>query len=316
MSAEQRSLRRGWLDVAEVGSVFGIRFVVALCTHFGRGPARAFLRLLTFYYVLFHPAARSASRRYFERFEASSSGSAPPKGVPFSAVYRHFRAFADVALDRLLIAGGRHELFEVTATGRHFLDQLARDKRGAILLGAHLGSFEAMRLGAHAHALPVNMVVNFSNAQRMQRVFEQVDSQTQTRFISLSSDTTTAALRIRECIERGEMVAILADRAGPGARTERVDFLGAPAAFASGPFMLAAVLRCPVYLTVGLYRGGNRYDLFCEPLAEVVELPRKHRDEALRALVQRYAERLESYVRLAPDNWFNFYDFWGPHEYP
>lgn len=295
--------QRGWLDVAEVGSVWGIRFVVGLCMLCGRRAARAFLRVLVLYYVLFHAGARAASRGYFTRLE-------PGVPVTFGKIYRHFCRFAEVALDRLLIASGRRALFEVTSNGREYLDQLVREKRGALLLGAHLGSFEAMRLGAVTQSLPINMVVNFSNAQRMQSVLDKLDPEANTRFIAISTEPLDFVLRIRECIERGELVAILADRIGPDARATSARFLGEEARFPTGPFILAAALHCPVYLTFGLYRGDNRYDLYCEPFAERIDLPRKQRELALVEVVQRFSDRLEAYVRRAPDNWFNFYDFW------
>ena len=78
----------------------------------------------------------------------------------------------------------------------------------------------------------------------------------------------------------------------------------------TGPYVLASVLKCPIYLTFGLYQAPNRYDLYCEPFADDIVLPRGDREPALRALAQRYAERLEHYCRLAPDNWFNFADTW------
>jgi predicted LPLAT superfamily acyltransferase len=226
-------------------------------------------------------------------------------------VFRHFCTFAEVALDRLLIASGKRTPFEVTSTGRANLTALVQQKRGAILIGAHLGSFEALRLGASSQSLPINIVVNFSNAQRMQGVLDRLDPTGTTRFISVVGAPHQFVLQIRECIERGELVAILADRIGPDARASEVDFLGARAQFASGPFILAAVLRCPVYLTFGLYGGKNRYDLHCEHFADAIDLPRKGRAQALTATVQRYADRLESYVARAPYNWFNFFDFWG-----
>lgn len=310
--------RRGWLDAAEVGSVWGIRFVVALCSLFGRGVARAFIRIIVFYYVLFHAGARRASRAYFQRVHqrgiavADAPGFAAGDGrATFGMVFRHFCTFAEVALDRLLIAAGKRALFEVGSSGREHLTQLAREKRGALLLGAHLGSFEAMRLGATSQSFPINMVVNFSNAQSIQAVLDKLDPSANTRFISLAGSPLDFVLKIRECIERGEMVAILADRVGPDARATEADFMGARASFASGPFILAAALRCPVYLVFGLYRGGNHYDLHCEHFADSVDLPRKQRDAALVAVVQRYAERLEAYVARAPYNWFNFFDFWG-----
>jgi predicted LPLAT superfamily acyltransferase len=168
-----------------------------------------------------------------------------------------------------------------------------------------------MRAGASNEALPINMVVNFRNAQRMQAVLDQLDPALNTRFISVGDGGLDFVLTIRECIERGEMVAILADRVGPDARATEALFFGAPAQFASGPFILAAALGCPVYLTFGLYRGDNRYDLYCEPFLEKIELPRKHRQGALSEVVSKFAARLEHYVRIAPYNWFNFYDFWS-----
>ena len=88
-------------------------------------------------------------------------------------------------------------------------------------------------------------------------------------------------------------------------------FLGAPASFPTGPYLLAAALGCPVYLGFGLYHEPNRYALYCEPFAERVVLPRATRAEAVRDHVARYAARLEHFCRLAPYNWFNFYDFWS-----
>ena len=106
------------------------------------------------------------------------------------------------------------------------------------------------------------------------------------------------------------MVALLGDRAMPQGRVAEVTFLGSRAVFPTGPYLLAAALGCPVFLTFALHTPPNRYDIHCELFAERVVLPRREREEALRELAQRYAERLEHYCRLAPDNWFNFYDFW------
>jgi predicted LPLAT superfamily acyltransferase len=295
-------VREGWLDAAEVGSLWGIRFVVGVCSLFGRGGARLFLRCLAAYYLAFHGRARRASQSYLTRVIGRGSR---------RMVYRHLCTFAEAALDRLLFASGKFRQFEVTANGNEHLEKLRRERRGALLLGAHLGSFEAMRAGAVREDLPINMVVNSTNARRMQAVLERLDPALNTRLISLSGGGLDFVFNIRECIERGEMVAILADRVGPDGRATEATFLGAPARFASGPFILAAALGCPVYLTFGLYRGDNRYDLYCEPFMERVELPRKGRDLALREVVARFSERLEHYVRLAPYNWFNFYDFWS-----
>jgi predicted LPLAT superfamily acyltransferase len=82
------------------------------------------------------------------------------------------------------------------------------------------------------------------------------------------------------------------------------------AAFPLGPFRTAAMLRRPVFFMTGLYLGGNRYRIHFEPLADFTATPRDERDAAIRSAMQAYADRLTHYCRIAPYNWFNFFDFW------
>jgi predicted LPLAT superfamily acyltransferase len=103
---------------------------------------------------------------------------------------------------------------------------------------------------------------------------------------------------------------MLGDRALTDAGQVRVNFLGEEAAFPTAPFRIAAMLGRPVVLMLGIYRGGNRYDLCFERLVESPHLERASRDQTVREWAQRYAQRLEHYCRQAPYNWFNFYDFW------
>jgi predicted LPLAT superfamily acyltransferase len=292
--------RSNWLEITEAGSVLGLRIVLLACDVLGRPAARALLYPIVAYYALFHATARRASRRYFSRL-----GSAPTRRT----TYRHLLRFAQCALDRLFLLRGRTDLFEVTATGHDYLLRLHAEKRGAILLGAHLGSFEAMRAQSGNEDLPINIVGYFRNAANINSVLERAGCNVRARLIEVEPGSLNFVLRLRELIERGEMVAVLGDRVVAG-DTVSVNFLGAPARFSTGAFALAAMLRCPVYLTFALHKAPNRYDVYCEPFAERIELSRKSRQVALEAYVQRFALRLEHYCRLAPDNWFNFYDFW------
>ena len=74
--------------------------------------------------------------------------------------------------------------------------------------------------------------------------------------------------------------------------------------------MLATMMHCPVIVFFGLYRGGNRYEIYFERFADEIILDRENRAEQTQSWMQRYVARLEHYTRLAPYNWFNFYPFW------
>jgi predicted LPLAT superfamily acyltransferase len=119
-----------------------------------------------------------------------------------------------------------------------------------------------------------------------------------------------AMLRLRESVERGEIVGILADRAPQQDKTAVVPFLGDLAPFPTGPLILAAVLGTPVVLFFGIHTGSRRYEVSFEHFADRVILDRSRRAEDLATWTRRYAARLETYVRRYPFNWFNFYDFW------
>lgn len=291
----------GWLEVAERGSLAGIWFMVATCRLFGRAAARALIGPLVFYFTLFAPRARRASRDYLARL-----------GRPHGNrdAFAHIRRFAHCTLDRFFWAVGDASRFDVTRTGHEHLAALAASRRGALLMGAHLGSFEAMRGMASKETLPLNVVGYFKNARLINSVLARLNPKTMTRVISIEPGVDFV-LKLKERIEAGELVALLADRVGLGDRVVQATFFGASVRMPSGPFWLAATLGCPVYLTFGLYHEPNRYDLYCEPFAERIELPRGAREEGARRYAQRFAGRLEHYCRLAPDNWFNFYDFWG-----
>ena len=295
-----RSPPTSWTNIAERGSVLGIWMMVVLCRLLGRGFARLVLRVVVLYFVLFAPGARRASRDYLRRVDRPSG---------FWAVYGHCLRFAHCTLDRLFWAMGRQEAFELTTTGSEHLVQLVRERRGALLLGAHLGSFEAMVGVARHESVPLNIVGYFKNARRINGVLDRLNPARNTRLLSVEPGMNFV-LTLKERIDAGELVAILADRVGLGERSVEVDFLGGRASFPSGPTLLAAILKCPVYLTFGLYREPNRYDLHCEPFADRVALPRGDREQAAALHVQKFATRLEHYCRLAPDNWFNFYDYW------
>ncbi|MET0388830.1 MAG: hypothetical protein ABW321_22850 [Polyangiales bacterium] len=291
-----------WLSQRERGAVFGIRALFWFATAFGRAPARQFVRLIALWYFVFDASLRAASRQYLSRVLA--------RPVRAGDVYGHFLRFARVTLDRMFLLLGGRSRFVVNRNGNEHLEGLARDRRGAILIGAHLGSFEAMRAGAAHERFPLNIVGHFENARMINALLERLDPEQSARVIHVGQDPVGFAMTVSERLENGEMVAILADRVGLNDKQVVVDFLGGRAAFPTGPFLMASLLKCPVYLVFGLYFEPNRYELFCEPFAERITLPRNTRAQALEEVVQRYATRLEHFVRLAPDNWFNFYDFW------
>ncbi len=294
--------RTTWLGTAERGTLLGIRIVFFMATVFGRMPTRLLVRGIALWYALFDKPSRKASRAWFTLINGE-----PPT---FGMVYGHILRFAQTALDRIFLLRGKTSVFEVTRTGHHHLVAAKKSGKGAVLLGAHLGSFEAMRARANKDDVPVNILGHFENARMANALFEQLNPDAAAKVIHIGAKSVDFIFKVQQRVEAGEFVAILGDRTGLNEKTVTAEFFGRPARFPVGPFLLASILKCPVLLTFGLYREPNRYDLHCEPFCDRLKLPRKNRQDHLREHIQRFAHKLEEYCRKAPDNWFNFYDFW------
>lgn len=303
MSTDAAPKAQSWHEIGEAGALLGIRFLAVVATAFGRWPVRLMLKVIVFYYALFNRRAMAASRLFLQRLGVAHG---------FWDCYRHLLRFAECTTDRLFFIRGMHHLFEVHTHGHENLVAIQQSGKGAILLGAHLGSFEAMHATGDLEGHHINVVGYFGNAKRINQVLATVGRGVHATLIEVQPGDVTFALKLRECLERGELVAVLGDRSVGGASVP-VQFLGHTAHIAAGVYAIASVLKCPVYLTFGLFTPPNRYDLYCEPFAERIELPRNRRAEATAQYAQRYADRLAHYCAQAPHNWFNFYDFWDTH---
>jgi predicted LPLAT superfamily acyltransferase len=290
-----------WLRRKERGSVTLIRAMVMLALALGRPAARGVLSVICAYFLAATPSVRAVSRKYLTRALGRRAG--------ITDVFRHYYAFAACVLDRLFLLRNRIDLFDLHIHDEAIVDDLIARNSGCILLGAHLGSFEVLRAASRGKpTLRVKFAMFEENARKAKAVFDAIDPALAGDIIGLGRPGSF--LSIQQSLEDGHFVGVLADRSLTDDRPVMHDFLGAPARFSADPFRMIAVLQKPVVLMIGLYRGGNRYDLHFETLVGAGELPRRASPEDLDRIVGRYVARLEHYCRIAPYNWFNFFDIW------
>jgi predicted LPLAT superfamily acyltransferase len=154
----------------------------------------------------------------------------------------------------------------------------------------------------------VRMVMYEETSKKLNSALEAINPGLADDVIGLGA--ADSMLKVERALAQGECVGMLADRTIQGNGTIPVSFLGTAAQVPVGPFRLAAIMKRPVVLMFGLYRGGNRYDIHFERLVDMSGAERGTRDALIDQAVRQYVGRLEHYCRLAPYNWFNFYDFW------
>ena len=333
-----------WLAQQERGSRWLMRTIAVIALKAGRPVGRLLLYPICTYFILFSSSARRASRDYLRRvlagdggtpdsgrpfvglenapeaLRAAPTGGTPDSGRPFVGrvpswrdVFRHYHCFAATILDRVFLLSGRLEHFAYEIEGLDLLRATIAEGRGCLLLGAHFGSFEVLRvLGQSDAPVRVRVLMHEENAAKINSVLGALNPAAMRDVITLGQPQTMLA--VRDALASGEIVGLLADRVVAGDRLITCDFLGASAQFPEGPFVLAAILRAPVILFSAACRGNGRYHIRFMPIAPVAAGTRD--DAALAAQCRHYAQWLEANCRADPCNWFNFYDFWAPAPRP
>jgi predicted LPLAT superfamily acyltransferase len=286
-----------WSDKAERGSAVLIELIAWLARIAGRPVCRALLYPITLYFVLTDRTARRASAEFL--------GAVHGRRARWGEVFSHVHAFAATLLDRVYMALGQFECFEVTIEGLPLVDHALAQGKGCLLLGSHLGSFDLMMLAHRAmDGRPVSFMMQVDPRARLRRI-AGIDENA-VNMIRLGQPDSY--LRAHGALQRGEIVAILADRVEGGARCLQAPFLGRPAALPLAPHVLAARSGARVLMCFGLYEGGNRYRI------EFVDFgpgaAGNSSGAALQPVIDRYAGLLQDYARRYPLNWFNFYGYW------
>jgi len=280
--------------------MLALRTIAWVALALGRPLARLLLYPITLYFVMFSIRPRTASLQYLSRVLGRNVGMAD--------TFRHYHTFAAVILDRLYLLKEQFSRFDVQVHGAEIVEELIAAGKGCVLLGAHMGSFEIIRSAGRARGFKVSMVMYEGNARKIRKLLKAINPVLQMEVIGLGS--VDSMLKVEAALARGEFVGLLADRTIKGGGTVSCPFFGEPAAFPVGPVRIAAMLKRPVALMFGIYRGGNRYEVYFERLAGLDPIVGRDRDSMTGHVLRRYAERLEHYCRIAPYNWFNFYDFW------
>lgn len=297
-----------WAAQQERGSLLLMKFTVSAARILGRRLVSPLLYLIVLYFFVFGTKARRSITEYQQNLMRWSGKTAAPTQ---RSVFAQFMAFADALLDKLDIWRGQLTASDVTLIDPQNLRLQMQGKRGQMLVGAHLGNLEVCRaLAEMGDEVSMNVLVHTKHAEQFNQLLGEAGA-SKMRLIQVSELNPAVMLQLSERLERGEWLAIAGDRiALHGGRQVNVEFLGKPAAFPQGPWLLAGLLKCPVNFMSCVKIAGH-YQILLEPFAAGVEWKRSNREQVISEWTQRFADRLAQRCLDAPDQWFNFYPFWN-----
>lgn len=298
-----------WAQMGESTFIAGMWLLYHIHRVLGRWPFLACLYPVVIYYWATRKVARQASLQYLRRLHASRSVFAHEPGARENL--HHFLTFAQVILDKTLAMTGRYRTERVRFEGREALIERIQSGQGAVVATAHMGCIELCQCIAQQRpGLKLNILVHTQHAQRFNRLMQRLAPDCSVQLLQVSEFDAGMAMLLAQKVAQGEFIAIAADRVPVhDSKTVAAQFLGYPAQFPCGPYVIAALLKCPLYF-MGCVHEGDGYAVQFIPIAQQIMLPRNNRQQALAVYAQTLALHMEQMLEKAPYDWFNFFPFW------
>jgi len=306
-----------WAKISEAGAVTGLRIMVWIYTYLGRVVFSMVLLPVMVYFFVRRPIARNASRDYLQRVKTQYPEQLPGTPNVWMSL-RHFLAFGESLLDKYIALVEPPTDIGMDPGEQQLVVSVVESGKGILLMGSHFGNLEYSRGIADRHPdLVINILIYDQHAANFAKILDSSGPEARLNLIQVTDLDLDLALRLKEKVDRGEWLLIAGDRVpvGEGDNVCAATFFGSSADFPIGPFVLASLLRCPVYL-MHCYRKDGEYHLGMELFEEEIRPSREGKRRTYEREVQKFATALEQQVRRAPLQWFNFYDFWGERSIP
>lgn len=280
------------------GTILGYKIYVQIIKKFGLYTAYFVLLFVAAYFIIFSfKSTKSTYYLFRKRLKYSALNSA-------FQVYRSYFTFGRIHLDRLAISSGLRHKFTFEFDGVEHIDELLKQKKGGILLTAHIGNFNLAKHffeERHSEAV-VNLVVTDFEHQQIKHYLESITGKSSINLIVLKKDLGHIFI-MKEVLAKNELLVFAADRFLKNSKTYEAVFMGEMVRFPQGPFKLASRNKIPV-LFVHLMREQNfHYHFYARPYIPVTFTSKE--------ILKAYLNDLEIMVKKYPNQWYNYYDYWN-----
>ncbi|MFZ6011549.1 MAG: lipid A biosynthesis acyltransferase [Bacteroidota bacterium] len=284
------------------GNKLGYSIFVWICRTFGVKPAYLLLRFVAFYYFLFSPSSTRHIYEYFRKRLAYSSFQSRIK------VYQNYYVFGQTLLDKIIVMAGIENKFTYDFDGEDNLRKIVALGKGGILLSGHVGNWEAAGHLLRRLNTCINVVMFDGEHERIKHYLDQVTGGRNFNVIVIRNDLSHV-YAIGEALAKNELICLHADRFLEGNKTIGRRFLGDYALFPIGPFALAASFKVPVSIVFAFKETATHYHFYGSPLLE--RGPQEPKAEFSDRMVNTFVNELEQKVKMYPEQWFNYYNFWA-----
>lgn len=282
------------------GTPFGYRIFVAVIKKFGVLPAYLLLRLVAFYYFLFS----WGSSKIIYNFYRSKLHLGRLKSL--HKLYRNYYIFGQTLIDKIAVMAVSENRFTYNFDGEHILREITAQQKGGMLISAHIGNWEIAGFLLKRLNTKINIVIFDGEHEKIKQYLESVTGSHSAKFIIIKNDLSHI-YEISAALKNNELVCMHADRFVEGNKTLTTNFLGQPAKFPLGPFLLAAQFKVPVSFVFAMKETNLHYHFFA---SQVKDYSGCSKETFMTTMLSDFAVEMEKKVKDYPEQWFNYFDFW------
>ena len=285
-------------DGKSKGTVLGYKIFVFFIRKMNIKVSYFVLYFVAFYYFIFLKKSNQSIFYYFKQRLGYSYFKSK------KMVFKSYYTFGQTILDKVSISVGMKSRFSYEFDGIEILKRLLQEKKGGVLISAHIGNFE---IAEHFFSeidvdFQINLVTTDLEHSAIKNYLEKISIKSSVKTI-LIKDDLSHVFEINAALARNELVCFTGDRYFEGVKSLSEKLLGQEANFPAGPFVIASRLKVPVVFVYVMKEPNLHYHLYTR------EAQVNHRNE--KALLKEYTENLESMLRRYPLQWFNYFDFWN-----
>lgn len=276
---------------------------------------------VSFFYYLFSKRARNEAKLYQKNLQDYTDGQFPHKISP----YRQILSFSICLLEKMQGWLGKFDFgrIEYQKDDIDILLNQLKENKGALLISSHQGNLELMRSLSEnnrqlvGHDVPVVAIMETNATKQFNQTLSQINSNFNMNLIDPSQIGPDTICTLMDFIEQGALVIISGDRTSARSRDKYLskNFLGKPAPFPYGTFLIPFLLKAPVYYMFG-FRSKNsvfnpKYKIYIEKSKINLECSRSERDERISEICSEFIGKIEKFCKIYPYQWYNFFNFWN-----
>ncbi len=282
------------------GTPLGYRIFVWVLKTFGVLPAYFLLRFVVLYYFFF---SVKASRQIYLLYRRKLGYNLFTSIIK---LYKNYFLLGQSIIDKVVVMSGIKNKFSFDFDGEENLRKITAMQKGGILLSAHIGNWDVAGHLFKRLETRINIVLYDGEHEQIKEYLDGVTGKPSVNIIVIKNDLSHI-YAINDAFANNELVCMHADRFLEGNKTLTADFLGKPAKFPMGPFLLAAKFKVPVSFVFAVKESKLRYHFFA---SEIKDYSKSAKEFIMQEMLNDYAKEMEKKLKQYPEQWFNYYNFW------